>query len=528
MLKALIKKQLMEVNTWLLQDKKKGTQRSKGGILGYVILYMFLFGVLGMLFFGMGIGLGEPMHNMGLDWLYFSMMGMMALLLGLFGSVFNTSATLYQAKDNGLLLSMPIPPRYILMVRLFGVWMWSFIYVALAFLPALLAYWMFCAVSPAAVICGLLVMVLLSFLILALACALGWVVAKISARTRHKSIITMILSLLFFVAYYYVYFRINTILQAIIANAQTAGRVISKILPIYWMGKASAGDFLNLLLFALVVCACLGVAVIVMSRTFLTMATASENTGKKEYRKTGMKSSGVNGALLKRELRHFTSSAIYMMNCGLGCVIFPVLGILALVKADMLRNLANMMEMGDLLLPIACGVLCMCASMDAISAPSVSLEGKNLWLAQSLPVEPWQVLKAKLGLHLMIGEPPVMFCALCVGLALKLTVAECVLLVVLPALFVLLSGVFGLAVNLKCPNLTWTAEAVPVKQSLSVTLTLFGGWVFVIALGGAYYLLRNVLNPVEYVIACAVVVLLLCRILLRWLQTKGSAIFARL
>ena len=61
-----------------------------------------------------------------------------------------------------------------------------------------------------------------------------------------------------------------------------------------------------------------------------------------------------------------------------------------------------------------------------------------------------------------------------------------------------------------------------------MTLTLFGGWVFVIALGGAYYLLRNVLNPVEYVIACAVVVLLLCRILLRWLRTKGSAIFARL
>ena len=91
MLKALIKKQLMEVNTWLLQDKKKGTRRSKGGILGYVILYVFLFGVLGMMFFGMGIGLCEPMHNMGLDWLYFSMMGMMALLLGLFGSVFNLS-----------------------------------------------------------------------------------------------------------------------------------------------------------------------------------------------------------------------------------------------------------------------------------------------------------------------------------------------------------------------------------------------------------------------------------------------------
>lgn len=528
MLKALIKKQLMEVNTWLLQDKKKGTRRSKGGMIGYIVLYLFLFGVLGAMFFGMGIGLCEPLHNMGLDWLYFSMMGMMAMLLGLFGSVFNTSATLYQAKDNALLLSMPIPPRYILTVRLFGVWMWSFIYEALVFVPALLVYWLFCAATPAGVICGLLVAVLLSFLILALACALGWVVAKISAKTKNKSIVTVILSILFFAAYYFVYFRINEILQAIVANAQAAGNVISKIFPIYWMGKAGTGDFLSLLLFALLVVICLGVAVWVMSRSFLSMATVSENVGKKTYHKAGMKASGVGGALLKRELRHFGSSAIYMMNCGLGCLIFPVLGIAALIKADAILEIARAMGMGDLLLPVACGAMCMAASMNAISAPAVSLEGKNLWLAQSLPVHPWQVLKAKLGLHLLIGEPPVVFCALCIGIALKLTAEACVLLVVIPALFVLLSGVFGLAANLKFPNLTWTAEAVPIKQSLSVTLALFGGWVFVIILGGGYFLLKNFLNPTEYVVACGVLVVLLSRLLLWWLRTKGSKIFASL
>ena len=34
---------------------------------------------------------------------------MIALALGIFGSVFNTFASLYQAKDNDLLLSLPIP-----------------------------------------------------------------------------------------------------------------------------------------------------------------------------------------------------------------------------------------------------------------------------------------------------------------------------------------------------------------------------------------------------------------------------------
>ena len=36
------------------------------------------------------------------------------------------------------------------------------------------------------------------------------------------------------------------------------------------------------------------------------------------------------------------------------------------------------------------GAICMLASMNDITAPSVSLEGKSLWLLQSLPVTPWQ------------------------------------------------------------------------------------------------------------------------------------------
>ena len=36
---------------------------------------------------------------------------MLAIVLGAFGSVFNTYSSLYLAKDNDLLLSMPIPVR---------------------------------------------------------------------------------------------------------------------------------------------------------------------------------------------------------------------------------------------------------------------------------------------------------------------------------------------------------------------------------------------------------------------------------
>ena len=43
--------------------------------------------------------------------------------------------------------------------------------------------------------------------------------------------------------------------------------------------------------------------------------------------------------------------------------------------------------------------------MTTISAPSVSIEGKNLWIAQSLPVPAAEILKAKLTLHISILLP---------------------------------------------------------------------------------------------------------------------------
>ena len=60
-------------------------------------------------------------------------------------------------------------------------------------------------------------------------------------------------------------------------------------------------------------------------------------------------------------------------------------------------------------------ILCALASMNDMSAPSVSLEGKNLWLIQSLPITPWQVLRAKLLLHAGLTGIPMLFCVICMA-----------------------------------------------------------------------------------------------------------------
>ena len=71
----------------------------------------------------------------------------------------------------------------------------------------------------------------------------------------------------------------------------------------------------------------------------------------------------------------------------------------------------------------------MIASINDISAPSVSLEGKTLWLVQALPVSPWQVLKAKLKLHLILTLPPA---AVLTGCALAVFKPDTAYMVLIP------------------------------------------------------------------------------------------------
>ena len=118
MIKVLFRKQMLELNRSFFQNKKDGKARSHGkvilSILGFAILMII---VLGGMFALMSMGL-VSLFDAGVGWLYFTIMSILAILLGTFGSVFNTYASLYQAKDNDFLLSLPIPVQDILIVRL--------------------------------------------------------------------------------------------------------------------------------------------------------------------------------------------------------------------------------------------------------------------------------------------------------------------------------------------------------------------------------------------------------------------------
>ena len=170
----------------------------------------------------------------------------------------------------------------------------------------------------------------------------------------------------------------------------------------------------------------------------------------------------------------------------------------------------------------------MLAAMNFMVVPSVSLEGKNLWQLQSLPVKPWQVLRAKLAVQLTLTGIPALFCVVCFAVVYPCSPVQLVLMLAEAALYVALTDCFGLVLGLKMPNLTWTNELAPIKQSFSVFAAILGGWIYALAVGGGYFLLRRWLGAELYLALAVLVTAALTALCYAWLRGKGSRTFAAL
>lgn len=374
MLKLLVKKQLTEIFRAYIYDAKKNRARSKAATVGYIIFFVLLMvGVIGGMFTALSLAMCRSMAEVGMSWFYFAIMGLMAILLGAFGSVFTTYSSLYLPKDNDQMLSLPIPVNTLIAARLLGVYLMGLMYSGVVVLPAIIVYWATVSAAPLHLLAGVLFLLLISLFVMAISCLLGWVVAKVSLKLKNKSFVTVVLSLVFFGLYYYFFsFKATSLLTELLQNIALYGdKVRSSAYPVYLFGQAGAGDPLSMLLLTAAIAVLFGLTWLLLSRSFLSIATASGHVGRKVYRAKAVRYRSISSALLDRELRRFTSSANYMLNCGFG-TLFLVLasGFLLWQGRDLLELVSQSFPERSGAMPVLLAfVLCLLSAMNDTTAP---------------------------------------------------------------------------------------------------------------------------------------------------------------
>ena len=607
MVGILLKKQLAEMYKSYFYDAKKGTLRSKGAVfLRFAGFALLIIGICGGIFGYLSYMLCEPLCALGLGWMYFVIMGLISIALGSFGSVFNTFAGLYLAKDNDLLLSMPIPVSAIMASRLLGVYLMGLMYSGMVSLGAVIVYLIIFgfkfgfSFGFGALVGGLFFVFFISIVVLILSCLLGWVVAKISVKLKNKSLISVIVSLVALGLYYFFYFKVQKLLPELIYNASMYGQQVkAHAFFLYGFGRMAEGSWLAILVCMAVAGVAFALTWLILERSFVPVVTggSSSGFGRAGFRSASFRSAGaarrraelggvksqsgaehavsagavsagraagvkpksVRGALLAREFARFRSSASYMLNCGLGTLVLVLLAGAMLVKSGYVKQVLEEMQVpGDALMVLGACAICLVAATNDMATPSVSLEGSRLWIVQSLPVRAWDVLRAKLGVQILLTAPFAALCVVALSFVLGLSVVEFFVVLAFVEGFVFFFALLDLLLGLKLPNLSWTNELTPIKQSLAVFLALFGGWACIGAVGGLYFVvardlremfggvvagsagafegssvgsasfLGESLGDVLYLAAVAVLLWGLCFVLAQWLKKRGSKVFERL
>ncbi|MGI6005568.1 MAG: hypothetical protein ACOX88_09195 [Christensenellales bacterium] len=467
-------------------------KKSKGlGILlGIAVIYamVVLLGLMSVMFMSLAAG----MVAAGMPWLYFTMAGLMSVGFCFVGSVFIAEKQMFDSSDNELLLSMPVPPSYILATRLSTLFILNSLYNLLVMVPAGIIFAIAGHATAPQIIKFIFLTLLLPLIPTALTCVVGWVIGSVSSRMRHKNLISSILMIGMFLLYMYLMLNLNRYMQDLIANGIAIGRAVARAFPpLYYFGTGVTGgvaDFAGFLAWAVILFAALYA---VLSRTFLKIVTRKKGHVRVRYVEKPLDVSSPRRALFKKELRRLFSLPIYVFNAAMGSVMLLILAGFILVQGPKVQTmLAQFFGAAGGGSAIAFGIVVaaasFCAAMNVTTAPAISLEGKAIVLLKSLPVSAKDVFLAKINVNLLVGLPAIIIVAAAAWLRLPVTPLQGLLVLAVPAACQVFAALYGLACNIWMPRFDWISEVMVIKQSGSVALAVLTAMAVVMLPMGLY------------------------------------------
>lgn len=529
MIKALFRKQFAELIAQIFRDKRTGKRRSKVG--GYVLIVILVLSYVGMAasFYFVADTLLK-MISPEMSFLYYFVMGLIAVAIGLLGSVFNAYSTIFQAKDNELLLSMPIPPRYIVFTRVVSLAAFAAVYEGVILIPAFIARLVEKPVTALVVVNYLLLYLFVTMFVVALTLALAFVVAAIARKVKRKSLVTVVTSLALLALYYYLYYTAQSKIAELAQMTTVPESIKGGLFLFYYMGLAAEGDAAGMAIFAAISAALFALAYFLLSFFFIRF-NIHVKSGVGKVRKEKAKAASPRLALFRRELKHYLSLPVYILNASFGTLFMLIVGVGVYIKADMLQTVfgtvaAMFPNMNGAV--FGATVVLLMAAMNYITAPSVSLEGNRMWIVRSLPIKATELFRAKIELHLAITLLPALFATSALVYALRPGAFVSVMMFVTVGAFVFFTACLGLALNLLKPSLEWKSEIYAVKSGVAVFIATMGNMFLVLVLGALYLFLSKYMSDGYYLIALAVLFAGGSAALVKWIGGRGVKRFEAL
>ncbi len=489
----------------VLRHTKDTIERRKKLVVYGIIVVLLMFvvvyaGAQSYALVSLGAGSAVPSYLI-------AMSGILSLML----AVFKAGSVLFRKNSFDIISSLPLSDGAVVFSRFLRLYIESFIVSSLIMLPGFVVYAVMCAPSVMFNISALFGVVTAPLIPVAIATAVGALITGVSSRMKHKSIVEAVLSVLLVLGVFALSSSASgmegemteeAIMQLVGSISDMLGKVYP---PAEMFGNAAVeGDIVSLLLFVGVSVAAFAVVALIVSLNFRGICQRLHGTSAKHsYKMQEQQQTSLTKALVQREAKRYFSSGVYVTNTIIG-PIFAVAMSVALIFVDvntLLPELPVAININAALPFVFAAVLCMMNP----SALSVSMEGKQWWIAMSLPLSTKDIINGKLLFSLCLLAPFYVVSEVVVMSTQSFDLAERIWFVLVPAVSAVFSCMFGVFMNLKLPKMQWETEVEVVKQSAS---SMIGGLVGALVL--IVFAFAAAVIPQKFILmfnACACVIL---------------------
>ena len=417
-------------------------------------------------------------------------------------STIGTSRTLFGGADYDFLASLPIKPRIIILSKLAYVYIIGLGGAILALVPSAIVYLTICKSGAITLLNALLLTPFLPLLPLLIGLIIGTLFHIMMSKVKRKALVGMLIGVAFLLAYFCFMFSVGFNNTSDEEFGAAIASMAGFLTPFTFFAKVITGKYLNLLIVASSLSAVAFIYVATLGKYYNKvndLITAKRSGTSANLSK--QKQSTLILTLMKRELRLYFSNSTVVLNSIIGNLMALVFPIILLAKGG-LNSLFGGIEIGSaemqIINKLTKNVLpylpFFFIGLSEITAFSISLEGKSLWLIKSMPVSARDLIKSKLLTSIMFSIPCGILSVILFAISFSSAWYDVLIAIAIITLYAVVGSLFGLTINLKFPRFDWSSPTEIVKRGASTTICTFVGMFTVIPVL-AIQILASAISP---------------------------------
>ena len=456
------------------KDKKK---RGKviGGVIGSAVLYAMVMAFCILICIGYGtVNLIEAAPVM---------CALVISLLAFVFTLFKTNGYLFNFREYDMLMSLPFETRTVAGCKFLYMYVKSLPWYLSIAVAMMIGYGYYARPPFYIYILWIIGAFALPIIPMLFAAFLGFLVAKISSGFRKNNIVQTVLTFIFLI----LCFSLRFIIEGIFRNhevqstlemtSEATRRAAGIYLPAGWFSNAvTKHSVLELLILVGLSAVLFAILFRIVGGSYRSINSAlKSHAASKNFRMSAQKKRSVLHAIAFKEFRRMTGSTLYLTNGALGMILAALLGIITLILG--FDRIISFVTHGapihsSMLWPAIPFIVYFFIGMLATTACSPSLEGKNYWIVQSLPIEKKTLYQGKMLFNMYLTLPFMLFSVLCLCISAKTPLVLTVLYLLLGAVLCAFSTAWGCVCGISHMRLDWENEVEVVKQGAAVTIYL--------------------------------------------------------